>query len=478
LEKCLNIITRLENLKKKCDVFMKKFDVIVIGSGSGGEIVESALSHDFSVAWVDKGPLGGTCLNVGCIPSKMLIYPADRIVEIQESEKLGIDAVVKNIDFVNIMENMRKPIQESHEDMEKGLLNTENFHYYKGEGHFVSDYTIMVNNEELKGDKIFIGSGARPLIPQIKAIENIDYLTNENVFNLTKKPESITIIGGGYIAVEFAHFFASMGTKVTVIQRGNRLIKNSEPEISDLLKKQMDKRMNVLTNVEVYEFKKEGDRYIVFGRNKNTNKETEIITEKILIAAGRKSNADLLKVENTGVETDERGYIKVNKFLETSKKNIWAFGDAIGKYMFKHVANEEALIAWRNAVHDHKTPMDYSAIPYAIFTYPQIAAVGLTEEEAKKNHQILVGQAMYSDVAKGEAMMELEGFAKAIVDKNSGKILGFHIIGPYSSILIQEVVNAMALGGQIGFIGQGMHIHPALPELILRTFGNLKESHS
>jgi dihydrolipoamide dehydrogenase len=161
--------------------------------------------------------------------------------------------------------------------------------------------------------------------------------------------------------------------------------------------------------------------------------------------------------------------------LETSKKNIWAFGDSIGKYMFKHVANEEAIIAWKNAFHEQKTKMDYSAVPYAVFTYPQIASVGLTEEEAKKNHQILVGKALYSDVAKGEAMMELEGFSKAIVNKENGKILGFHIIGPYAPILIQEVVNAMALGGQIGFIGQGMHIHPALSELILRTLGNLKE---
>lgn len=458
---------------------MKKFDVIVIGSGSGGEIVEAALSHNFSVAWVDKGPLGGTCLNVGCIPSKMLIYPADRIVEIQEAEKLGIKAEIKGVNFGTIMKHMREPIRESHEHMEQGLQNIEEFSFYKGLGHFISDYTLKINDEQIQGDKIFIGSGARPLIPPIKGVETVDYLTNETVFNLTKKPDSIAIIGGGYIAVEFAHFFAAMGTKVTVFQRSDRLINSSEPEISNLLLRQMEKRMNVQTNVEVFEFKKEGKGYTVFGRNNSTGKETKVNSEKILIATGRKSNADLLKVENTGVKTDKRGYIIVNEFLETSKKNIWAFGDAIGKYMFKHVANEEALIAWQNAVHDHnKTPMDYSAVPYAVFTYPQIATVGLTEEEAKKNHQILVGKAMYSDVAKGEAMMELEGFSKAIVDKKSGKILGFHIIGPYSPILIQEVVNAMALGGQIGYIGQGMHIHPALSELILRTLGKLKEPKS
>jgi len=455
---------------------MKKFNIIVIGSGSGGEIVDAALSHGFSVAWVDKGPLGGTCLNVGCIPSKMLIYPADRIVEIQEAEKLGIKAEIKEVDFGAIMKHMKEPIRESHEHMERGVHNTEGFMYFKGEGHFISDYTLEINGEQIQGEKIFIGSGARPLIPTIKGIETVDYLTNETVFNLTEKPESIAIIGGGYIAVEFAHFFAAMGTKVTIFQRNSRLITGSEPEISELLQKQMEKRMTVITNIEVFEFKKEGKGYTVIGKDKNTSKEISVKAEKILIATGRKSNADLLKVDTTGIETDERGYIKVNEFLETTKKNIWAFGDATGKYMFKHVANEEAIVSWRNAVDDHKIPMDYSAVPYAVFTYPQIAAVGLSEKEAKKNHQILVGKARYSDVAKGEAMVELEGFAKAIVDKQNRKILGFHIIGPYSPILIQEVVNAMALGGQLGYIGQGMHIHPALPELILRTLGNLRES--
>ncbi len=455
---------------------IKKYDVIVIGSGSGGEIVDAALSDGFSVAWVDKGPLGGTCLNFGCIPSKMLIYPADRVIEIKESEKLGIKAEIKDINFKKIMEHMREPVRESHEHMVVGLKTTmENFQYYKGEGHFVDDYTIEINSEQIKAGKVFIGTGARPFIPAIKGIEDVDYLTNNNVFNLTDKPDSIVIVGGGYIAVEFAHFFSAMGTKVIVLQRGNRLITNAEPEISDLLKNLMDKRMDIITNFDVLEFKKQGSQIVVIGKDGSSGKEKQFSAEKIMIATGRKSNADLLKLENTGVEIDSRGYIKVNEFLETNKKNIWAFGDAIGRYMFKHVANEEALLAWRNAVQDHKTPMDYSAVPYAVFTYPQIAGVGLSEEEAKKSHQILVGKAKYSDVVKGEAMVELEGFTKAIVNKEDGTILGFHIIGPYAPILVQEVVNAMALGGQIGYIGRGMHIHPALPEIILRTFGNLKE---
>ena len=454
---------------------MKTYDVIIVGSGSSGEIVDAAVSHGMTVAWVDKGPLGGTCLNVGCIPSKILIHPADRIIEIQEAKKLGITAEIKDIDFHAIMDRIRQPINESHEAMQHGIDHAENLEYYKGEGHFIKDYTLEILGKEIQGEKIFLGSGARPLIPPVKGLDSVPYLTNENVFDLKEKPDSMVIIGGGYIAVEFAHFFSAVGTAVTVFQRGNRLIPNTEPEISELLKAQMEKRMRIYLNTEVLEVKKQDNTITVIGKESNTGKEITVTAEKIMVAVGRKSNADVLKVENTGVKTDTRGYIQVNEYLETSMKNIWAFGDAIGKAMFKHVANEEATVAWRNAFHDHKTKMEYHAVPYAIFTYPQIAAVGMTEKESKKNHTILVGRARYSDVAKGGAMMEYDGFTKAIFDKQTGKILGFHIIGPYAPMLIQEVINAMALDGDISLIAYGMHIHPALPELILRTLGNLSE---
>lgn len=454
---------------------LKEYDVIVIGSGSGGEIVEFAINHGFKVAWIDKGPLGGTCLNNGCIPSKMLIYPADRVVDIIESEKLGIRATIDKIDFLKIMKHMREPIKDSQKQMRSGLKNPiENFDYYEGTCQFIDNFTLEINGEHIHGNKIFIGSGARPNIPEIKGIRNVDFLTNENVFELKRCPKSLVIIGGGYIGVEFAHFFSAMGSEVTILQRGDRLIKNSEPEISDLLKNEMQKRVNIFTNVEILEIKKEKDMMMI-SYKQGIKKNLSIKAEKLFIASGRKSNADLLRIENTDIKVNSKNFIEVNEFMETSVKNIWSFGDATGKYMFKHVANEEATVCWNNSLHGHKIPMDYSAIPYAVFSYPQIASVGLTEKEAKKHHDILVGKAKYSDVAKGEAMMEFNGFTKAIIDKKDRKIIGFHIIGPFAPILIQEVINAMALGGEMGYLGKGMHIHPALTELILSTFSNLQD---
>jgi dihydrolipoamide dehydrogenase len=242
------------------------------------------------------------------------------------------------------------------------------------------------------------------------------------VLQLKEKPESIIIIGGGYIAVEYGHFFASMGTKVTILEMANRLILSEEPAISELLKQKLSSRMEVHTNALVEEVKTKNSNFAVVDKDANTSEQKEFIAQKVLVAVGRRSNADLLKVEKTGVEIDSRGYIKVDEYMETSKKYIYAAGDANGQQMFTHVANREAGVAANNMLHYSKEKMNYGAAPHAVYSHPQIASVGLTEETAKKDHTILVGTAKYSDIAKGQAMMEEDSFAKAIVDKKTEKI--------------------------------------------------------
>jgi mycothione reductase len=454
---------------------MEKYDVIVIGSGSGMVVVEEALSHGLKVALVDRGPTGGTCLNTGCIPSKMLIYAADRIIEAQDAKKLGVAADIKNIDFKFIMERMRKNISGYRDRMRKGLSEVKNLDFYQGEAHFVQDYTLEVNSITILGNKICIASGSRTAIPPIKGLKDIGYLTNETVLQLKERPKSIIIIGGGYIAVEYSHFFASIGTKVTILEMASRLILSEEPAISELIKKKLSQRMEIHTNSLVEEIKTKNGNCVVVAKDANTNELKEFMAQKVLVAVGRRSNADLLKVENTGVDTDSRGYIKVDEYMETSKKNIYAVGDANGQQMFTHVANREAGVAANNILHESREKMNYTAAPHAVYSHPQIASVGLTEENAKKDHTILVGIAKYSDIAKGEAMIEEDSFAKAIVEKETEKILGFHIIGPNAPELIQEVVNTMESGGTISNIMSGMHIHPALSELIQQTLANLEE---
>jgi mycothione reductase len=453
---------------------IEKYDVIVIGSGSGMTIVEESMAHGLKVALVDKGPIGGTCLNTGCIPSKMLIFAADRIVEAQEAKKIGVTTNIKNINFKFIMERMRKNIGGYRDSMKKGLSEADGLTFYDGGGHFVKDYTLEVNGKTITADKICIASGSRVSVPPIKGLNNIDYLTNESVLQLKEKPESMIIIGGGYVAVEYSHFFAAMGTKVTILEMANRLVLSEEPAIAETLKNNLSKRMNVHTSAQVEEAKEKNGNCVVIAKDAN-GVQHEYMAQKVMVAVGRRSNADLLKVENAGIEMDSRGFIKVNEYMETNKKNIYAVGDANGQQMFTHVANREAAAAANNLLHDVKEKMNYVAAPHAVYSHPQIASVGLTEEVAKKDHTILVGIAEYSSIAKGEAMMEEDSFAKAIVDKETDKILGFHIIGPNAPELIQEVVDTMESGGTVSNIMAGMHIHPALSELIQQALINVSE---
>ncbi len=455
---------------------MKKYDFIIIGSGCGMNIVDEALGNGLSVALVDKGPLGGTCANTGCIPSKMLIFAADRIAEIQEASELGIEAGIRSIDFDSIMERMRKSVRENQEHMKRGMAETKDLDFYEGVGRFIADYTLEVNGEKIKSDKIFIASGSRPFVPPIKGLEGVDYLTNETVLQLKERPESIIIIGGGYIAVEYGHFLAAMGVKVTMLEMADRLILAEEPEISELLKKQLSRRMDIHTRVQAEEFKANVGGVTVTANDVKTGRKREVAAQRILVAVGRRSNADTLALDNTGVEVDQRGFIRVNEYLETTRKNIFAVGDSNGQQMFTHVANAEASLAAYKAIPGSKIAMAYSAAPHAVYSHPQIASVGLTEEAARKAHKVMVGKARYFDVAQGEAMLEKDGFAKAVVEANSGKMLGFHIIGPYAPILIQEVVNAMTSGGGIDWIQTSMHIHPAITELIPAVLSNLKDA--
>ena len=453
---------------------MREYDVIVIGAGTGLGIAFKAQASKLKVALIDKGNVGGTCVNVGCVPSKILIYHADRVTDIEEAKKLGIEAKVKRIHFRAIMDRMKATISESRTWMENEITNSKGLDFYNEEARFVDDYILKVGKETVKGRKIFIASGARALVPPIKGLNKIAYLTNENLLALREQPESIIIIGGGYIGVEYAHFFAAMGTKVTIVQRQSRLLANEEPEIADHLKDELSKRMEILTNWETVEVWEKKGLYTVILKNLETGYDKAISGAKVLVAAGRVSNADLLDVHKTGVETNEANYIKVDDTLLTSKKNIWAIGDAIGRQMFTHAGDMMRRVAWRNATSRKKIPFDFSLVPHAVFTRPQIASLGLTEEQAAKSHEILVGRANYSDVVMGDAMMENESFAKAIVEKKTERILGFHIIGPEAAILIQEVVNAVARGGDAKTITDNMHIFPALSEIIPETFNNLE----
>ena len=458
---------------------MKEYDIIAIGTGSAMNLISPVIDQfpDIRVAVVENGPVGGICLTRGCIPSKMILYPAEIIETIKRAEQFGITATIENIDFKKIMSSMRHTINEDSQMITRGLEGSSNIDFYHTTGEFIGDYTLRVGEEEIRGKTILICSGSRPLIPPIKGVKETGYLTSTSFLKMQERPASIAIIGGGYIAAEYGHFMASMGSDVTIIGRNQQFVPQEEPEVSDLLLRKLSERMTIHTGVEVRSVEKVGRMKRIIGIRKETGEEVVVDAEEILIATGRSSYSKILKPEKSGVETDARGWIKVNERMETSKPNIWSFGDAIGKHLFKHVANVEAQVAFYNIYTDHKMEMDYHAVPSAVFTDPEVASVGMRESEAREGgHRILIGKYLYENTAKGQAMGAKDYFVKVIVEKETNRILGAHIIGPHASILIQEIINLMnTKDGSMDPLTDGMHIHPALTEVVERAFLNLTD---
>jgi mycothione reductase len=454
---------------------MEKYDAIVVGSGSGMMITEAAVSRGMKVALVEMDKLGGTCLNRGCIPSKMVIYPADLVNQIKHAKRLGVHAKIERIDFEHIMRRTREFVDHDRRPMEENIPKVEGLTYYPVRGEFVSDYTIKVGDKHITAEKIFLVTGSRPLIPAIKGLDKVEYVTSREVWDMNRRPMSMIIVGGGLIACEMAHFFNAMGTEVTVLSRSPRLIKQGEPEVSEILLTSLRERMRVEVGVEVTEVRGVGGQVEVTAVDGDGDMKS-YRAEKLFIAAGRTSNADTLKPENTGVEVDDRGYIKVDENYLTTKPGIYAFGDAIGKAMYKHVANKEAELVWHGFTEGHVHPLDYDKVPYAVFTWPQVASVGLTEREAAaRGLDYLVGEYNYIDTAKGAAMDEEDGYVKVILEEESYRILGAHIVGPFAPILIQEIINVMNAGdGSVWPITDSMHIHPALPEVVQRAIYNIR----
>jgi dihydrolipoamide dehydrogenase len=461
-------------------IILKEYDIVAIGTGSAMNIVSGLLNNnpDLKVAVIDKDRPGGICLTKGCIPTKILLYPAEVINTIRRSGLFGIKSTIEDIDFSFVMERMREIINEDIENIHEGLSSSDDLDYYQEIAEFVKPSVLKVGNEKIKGKHILLCTGSKPTIPLIKGLTDIDYHTSDTILRLEKLPRSICIVGGGYIGAEYGHFFAAMGSKVTIVGRNSQFLPDEEPEIGFLAQRKLGEHMTIHTNHEVIEIQevKSGNKKII-AKDKTTKEKLIITADEVLIATGRSSNSDILRPEKGGIETDEKGWIKVDKYLRTSQENVWAFGDATGEYLFKHVANYESEIVYYNAFGEQEIAVDYHAVPHAVFTEPEIAAVGMTEKEAIKEYgkdDIVIGFQRYEDTAKGIAMALKDFFVKIIMEQQSRTILGAHIIGPHASILIQELINLMYTKTRsIVPIYRGMHIHPALPEVVERAAGNL-----
>lgn len=452
---------------------MQSFDLIVIGAGSGLNVSSAAAEMGMKVAVVEKGPMGGTCLNRGCIPSKIIIHSADVAETIKKSKLFGINSKISSIDFRKITGRASNIVDKDAKEIEEAIIEDKNTTLFKVEAKFIAERTLRVGKETIKGNKVVIAAGTRPSVPNIEGLKDVDFITSDEALRLKKQPKTMTILGGGYIAAELAHFFGALGTKINIIQRREFLIPEEDEEISRKFTGIFSKKYNVLTGYNAAKASKKGKNFIVVAEGKKSNK--KIISDALLVAAGRIPNTDILDVAKGNVEIDNKGFIKTNDYLETTAKNTWALGDIVGKFLFKHSANLEAQYVYNNAILNKKIKIDYTAMPHSIFSSPQIAGVGLRERDLKERKiKYAIGRYNYIDSGMGLALQDNEGFVKIFADRKTRKILGCHILGTDASTLIHEVVVAMKAGLRIDAISDAVHVHPALSEVVQRAVRNIE----
>ncbi len=452
----------------------QNYDIIIIGGGSGGlAAAAGAAKLGAKVALIEKNKLGGECLWTGCVPSKALIHAATVASTIKKAKTAGIEVPSAKIHFSNIMDyvqNIIKKIQP-HDSPER--FRSMGVDVIFSNPQFETKHTIIVNDQKLYSKKFIIATGSRPFKLPIKGLEETGYLTNETIFENKKFPKTLLILGGGPIGVEMAQAFARLGSKVIVFERGENILSKEDTTISKKIESILTKEgITILKNTEILKVeKKTGKKIITYKQNNNT---TTINGDEILAAVGRTPNIEGLNLESINVEYDKRS-IKVNKHLQTTVKNIYAIGDVNGKYLFTHAAAYEAGIALTNALFHLPIKTDYTAMPWTTFTQPEIARVGMTEEEAKQKHSdALVFETGFETNDRAQTDDATQGFIKTITTKK-GNILGVHIIGEHAGELIAEFVLAMRKNLKIQDIYKTVHVYPTLSGINAKIAGTFYE---
>jgi dihydrolipoamide dehydrogenase len=463
---------------------MDEVDFLVIGSGSGLDVANVAANQGQSVGIVEKGPLGGTCLNRGCIPSKMLLYHADVMRTVRRADEFGIEVDVNGVEFEEFVHEINEDVSEDADSIRRGLQSSTQHTLYEGEARFVDDRTVEIESgpdesAKVRGETVLVAAGTRPSKPPIAGLDDVEYLTSTDALALESPPDELVIVGGGYIAAELGHFFGTFGSEVSIVGRRPALLPTADDDISEAFTERFRDRFDIYTGHTATAVSESSGAIAVearpyeYGADGGVVEEAEGVTvtgDTLLVATGRTPNTDRLNVEAAGIETDENGFVQTDEYLRTTAEGVWALGDIVGEYLLKHTANHEAQTVMRNFFGDELEPVEYSAMPFAVFTEPEVAGVGATEAELQAaDREYATRTYPYEETARGQAM-HAEGFVKAIIDLD-GEILGCHIIGPEASDLVQEVVVAMTAGSKtVQDVRDAVHIHPALSEVVQRAF--------
>jgi dihydrolipoamide dehydrogenase len=458
-------------------------NLIVIGAGSAGLVsAYIAAAVKAKVTLIEKHEMGGDCLNTGCVPSKALLHVAKSIRQTRDAQRLGVQTTIESIDFARVMDEVQKVIQRiaPHDSVER--YTELGVDVIKGEATLISPWHVKVRTDAgeqtLSSRSIIIASGARPLVPPFDGLEQVDYLTSDNLWQLRRLPERLLVLGGGPIGCELAQAFQLLGSQVTLVEMGARVLSNEDTDTSALLQKQLredgvDLRLN--HRAEEFVVDESGQAKLV---TKHENETVELAFDRVLIALGRQANTQGFGLEELGVEVDKT--IQVNQLLQTNFPNIYACGDVAGPYQFTHVASHQAWYAAVNALFDpFKTfRADYSVIPWVTYTTPEIANVGLTEQAAEQqNVAYEVVEYDISDMDRAIADQQDYGRIKVLTEPGKDKILGVNIVGAQAGELLAEYVLAMKQGIGLNKILGTIHSYPTMSEANKYVAGQWKQAH-
>ncbi len=444
------------------------FDLVILGSGSAafGAALKAA-DYGARTAMVERGTVGGTCVNVGCVPSKNLLHAGELRYYDSNRDFPGVNPGRTTLDFRKVIEQKDRIVRglrkERYSDVLKSLPSAKLF---RGSARFVSKTRVKVDGINIDGRKFIIATGSSPRIPPIPGIDKVDYLTNVEALSLKDKPGSMVILGGRALALEFAQMYAHMGTKVTLLQRSDRIVPEEEPEISDALRFYLEEEgVNIKTGVQVKRvYTKNREKVVVASAN---GTEFQASGDELLTATGREPNTRDLGLEVIGVRLRPDGAVRVNKEMRTTSRHVWAAGDVVGEPMLETIAAKEGAIAAENALGGTHRKIDYLPVPKAIFTSPQVATVGLTEKETiEKGYKCTCRTVEMSKVPKAITIRETRGLVKMVADAATDRILGVHILGDNAADIIHEGVLAVKYKLTIDDIIDTVHVFPTMAESI------------
>jgi mercuric reductase len=456
---------------------MKKFDLIIIGGGAGAFAAAIRANElGAKTALVNSGlPLGGTCVNVGCVPSKTLLYAGEVLHHAKHHGVPGVELEVKNFDFQKVVQDELLLVEKLREEKyEKVLKYLENVTVVEGRAKFVSQNEVEVNGEKLSAEKFIIAAGSTASVPPIEGIREVGFITHIEALKMPKQPKELVVIGAGPLGLEFAQMFSRFGTKVTILQRGDSIFPHSEKTLTDRLAEILSKEgITIKTNVEVKSARLRQSsggqaRKVITYTQADLSAETSVEADEILLAAGKTPNTQGLGLDIAGVEINKQQAVVVNQNFQTSNKNIFAVGDVTsGPLRLEPTAGREGTLASENALKGTTLSIDYNAVPYTIFTDPQLAGVGFTEDEQMKQMGVCACRTIsFEDVPKAIIIHRTEGMIKMAIHPQTKQILGVHILAPNAGELIAEAMMLVKNKNTIDDAVNSLPMFPTLSEAI------------